>query len=195
MAEELAERLLPAFNTPTGIPYGTVNLVSGVPKSETPIASLAGAGSMSVEVRSGEEMRICPSPERSLRRAEPCFNPSNRIVSQFEALSRLTGRGEFGNAARKAVKALWRRRSASNLLGKHIDIVTGRWTETVSGLGSNSDSFYEYLFKYWVLFGDDDFLTMFHVCWLGAASEEMRAGPWYAEVDMHRGGKGGKRTR
>ncbi|CAN0323255.1 unnamed protein product, partial [Ectocarpus sp. 4 AP-2014] len=49
LAEKLGRRLLPAFDTPTGIPYGTVNLKSGVPKGETTISSLAGAGSLTVE--------------------------------------------------------------------------------------------------------------------------------------------------
>ena len=38
LAEDLGLRMLPAFNTETGIPYGTVNLQSGVPKGETEIA-------------------------------------------------------------------------------------------------------------------------------------------------------------
>ena len=49
LAIDLANRLLPAFETSTGIPYGTVNLVKGVPKGETTVASLAGGGSMSLE--------------------------------------------------------------------------------------------------------------------------------------------------
>ena len=32
LAEDAARRLLPAFDTPTGMPYGTVNLRHGVPK-------------------------------------------------------------------------------------------------------------------------------------------------------------------
>lgn len=49
LAVDLGERLLPAFETQTGIPYGTVNLRYGVPKGETDVASTAGAGSLSVE--------------------------------------------------------------------------------------------------------------------------------------------------
>ena len=49
LAHELGGRLLPAFDTPTGIPYGTVNLRHGVPVGETPVASTAGAGSLAVE--------------------------------------------------------------------------------------------------------------------------------------------------
>ena len=37
LAVDLGERLLPAFSTVTGIPYGTVNLRSGVPIGESVI--------------------------------------------------------------------------------------------------------------------------------------------------------------
>lgn len=49
MAVDVATRLLPAFDTATGIPYGTVNLRHGVPPGETPISSLAGAGTHLLE--------------------------------------------------------------------------------------------------------------------------------------------------
>ena len=49
LALDLGERLAPAFETPTSIPYGTVNLRYGIPRGETPVASLAGAGSLSIE--------------------------------------------------------------------------------------------------------------------------------------------------
>jgi len=49
MASDLGERLLVAFRTETGIPYGTVNLRHGVPKGETPVVCTACAGSFAVE--------------------------------------------------------------------------------------------------------------------------------------------------
>jgi len=125
---DLGNRLLPAFGTDTGIPYGTVNLRRGVPKGETEIASTAGAGSLSVE---------------------------------FEVLSRLSGDTRYGDAARHAAAALYKRRSAIGLLGKHIHTRTGKWYESVSGIGSNSDSFYEYLLKAFLLFRDDYMFEMF----------------------------------
>lgn len=36
MAVNVAEKVMPAFNTSTGMPYGTVNLRHGVPRGETP---------------------------------------------------------------------------------------------------------------------------------------------------------------
>jgi mannosidase alpha-like ER degradation enhancer 2 len=49
LAKDLGDRLLPAFETATGIPYGTVNLRRGVPNGETTISSTAGAGSLLLE--------------------------------------------------------------------------------------------------------------------------------------------------
>lgn len=49
LATDLGNRLLPAFDTTTGIPYGTVNLRRGVPHGETTVSSTAGAGSLLLE--------------------------------------------------------------------------------------------------------------------------------------------------
>ncbi|KAJ1458878.1 glycosyl hydrolase family 47-domain-containing protein [Pelagophyceae sp. CCMP2097] len=154
LAVDLAERLLPAFETPTGIPYGTVNLALGVPNGETVISSLAGAGSLSLE---------------------------------FCVLSALTGDPRFCSAASGAVQALFQRRSANlHLLGKHINIRTGKWVERVSGIGSNSDSFYEYLLKMYLLFGDSTYWRMFTTTYSGVL-RHLRHGDWYSDVDMFGG--------
>ncbi|KAK6191386.1 hypothetical protein SNE40_003090 [Patella caerulea] len=49
MAETVARKLLPAFDTPTGMPYGTVNLRHGVPRDETTITCTAGVGTFLIE--------------------------------------------------------------------------------------------------------------------------------------------------
>ncbi|ELT91019.1 hypothetical protein CAPTEDRAFT_223759 [Capitella teleta] len=49
LAEKVARKLLPAFNSSTGMPYGTVNLLHGVPKGETPVTCTAGVGTFLLE--------------------------------------------------------------------------------------------------------------------------------------------------
>ncbi|KAH8395705.1 hypothetical protein KR222_009941, partial [Zaprionus bogoriensis] len=49
MAEDVARRILPAFDTNTGMPYGTVNLRYGVPNGETSVTCTAGVGTFLVE--------------------------------------------------------------------------------------------------------------------------------------------------
>ncbi|KAF8913826.1 alpha mannosidase-like protein [Gymnopilus junonius] len=49
MAHDLGERLLPAFSTPTGLPYARINLRHGLVKGETLETCTAGAGSLILE--------------------------------------------------------------------------------------------------------------------------------------------------
>ena len=100
----------------------------------------------------------------------------------------MTGDRSFGEAAKSATRALWSRRSPQlNLLGKHIDVHSGEWTEIVSGVGSNSDSFYEYLIKHYLMFPEDtDFWHMFSVAYAGV-QEHSRVGEWYVDVGMGQG--------
>ncbi|KIJ56728.1 glycoside hydrolase family 47 protein [Sphaerobolus stellatus SS14] len=49
LAYDLGSRLLPAFNTPTGIPYARVNLRHGVLLEESPETCTAGAGTLILE--------------------------------------------------------------------------------------------------------------------------------------------------
>ena len=124
LALDIGTRLLPAFATATGIPYGTVNLLYGVPPTETKISNLASAGSLSLEM---------------------------------ELLSRLSGDERFGRAAVLSLRALSLMRNPKlNLYGKHANVENGFWTEKNSGIGSNADSFYEYLLKHYVLFPEMD---------------------------------------
>ncbi len=154
LAKDLGDRLIPAFNTHTGIPYGTVNLKFGVPKGESEVASVAGAGSLIIE---------------------------------FETLSALTSDQKYGDVADKAVEAIYSRRSSIGLLGKHINIKTGKWVESSSGIGSNSDSFYEYLLKYYLLFRDIKYFEMFKQTYISIKKFVQVGDNFFSDVDMFNG--------
>ena len=115
LAVDVANRMLPAFETTTGIPIGTVNLMTGVPVDETTIASTAGGGSLYMD---------------------------------FGMLSSLTGNATYALKSRRALIALYEfAEKDTGLVGMHIDTKDGKWTEKLAGIGSNIDSFYEYLYK------------------------------------------------
>jgi ER degradation enhancer, mannosidase alpha-like 2 len=160
LAVDLGDRLLPAFRTATGIPYGTVNLAKGVPKGETELASTAGAGS---------------------------------LVLEFEVLSYLTGDVKYGRAAMKAAEEIFHRRSELGLVGKHIHVRSGKWHETLSGVGSNSDSFYEYLIKAYLLFRRKEYYNMFTDVFKAVKTHSM-SGDWFVDVDMYSGKMRKKRS-
>lgn len=154
LAIDIADRMVPAFDTDTGIPYGTVHLQTGVPRGETAVASLAGAGT---------------------------------LILEWELLSRLTDRPMYGRVARRAARGLWMRQSDLHLVGKHIDTRNGHWVESLSGIGSNSDSFIEYLVKYCFVFldgkgPDDDFRSLWPAIYQGVY-KHMKRGDWYGDTD------------
>ncbi|KAL4224501.1 ER degradation-enhancing alpha-mannosidase-like protein 2 [Mactra antiquata] len=69
MAEDVARRLLPAFDTPTGMPYGTVNLKHGVPSGETTVTCTAGVGTFLVEFGALSKLTGDPIFEKVAMRA------------------------------------------------------------------------------------------------------------------------------
>eukprot|EP00937_MAST-01D_sp_MAST-1D-sp2_P005432 g5432.t1 len=170
-AEDLAARLMPAFDTPTGIPAHRVHLQRGLrldPRQKT------------------------PKPER-----ETCPAAAGTLLLEFGALSRLTGNRTYELAAHRAARALWRRRDPkTDLLGATIDTHSGSWRQTHSGIGAGIDSFYEYLLKAHVLLGDAEapYLEMFNAAY-AATKQHMRSRAgntgltWHLEVSMREGRK------
>ncbi|KAI4326680.1 hypothetical protein MLD38_031968 [Melastoma candidum] len=153
LATDLALRFLPAFETPSGLPYAWVNLKFGVMPNETTETSTSGCGS---------------------------------LILEMGTLSRLTGDPRFESAALRALRKLWSMRSSLNLFGTTLDVQTGEWIEYSTGIGAGVDSFYEYLFKAYILFGKEDYWKMFHSAYLGV-QKYFRHGPWYHEADMRTG--------
>lgn len=43
-----------------------------------------------------------------------------------------------------------------------MDVDTGKWMGELSGVGAGLDSFYEYLLKAFILFGEEDDYSMFN---------------------------------
>lgn len=153
LAADLAQRLLPAFDTPTGIPFGSVNLLYGVDDDESKITSTAGGGTLTLE---------------------------------FGVLSRLTNNTVFEQVTKNSVRGIWARRSKLNLVGAHINVFTGEWTQKDAGIGTSIDSFYEYLLKAYLLFGDEEYLYVFEEAYK-AAMHYLHHDPWYIEVNMNSG--------
>ena len=59
----------------------------------------------------------------------------------------------FEDYALQAIHALMERRSALDLFGSAINMLTMEWMDFNGGIGASSDSFYEYLLKAYILFG------------------------------------------
>ncbi|XP_048213788.1 ER degradation-enhancing alpha-mannosidase-like protein 3 isoform X2 [Perognathus longimembris pacificus] len=158
MAKQLGYKLLPAFNTTSGLPYPRINLKFGIRKPEA---------------RTGTETDTCTA----------C---AGTLILEFAALSRFTGATIFEEYARKALDFLWEKRQrSSNLVGVTINIHTGDWVRKDSGVGAGIDSYYEYLLKAYVLLGDDSFLERFNTHY-NAIMRYISQPPLLLDVHIHK---------
>lgn len=155
LAEDLGNRLLPVFNSPTGMPYVNVNLKTGAVRDEQTNPAEVGT-----------------------------------LLIEFGTLSKLTGKPVYYDKAKHALVELYNRRSTIGLVGAGINVKTGAWTEPTSNIGGGIDSYYEYLLKSWLLFGDKDCERM----WQSSiealnkyVADDSPAGFWYGEVNMNSG--------
>ncbi|KAA0186057.1 hypothetical protein HAZT_HAZT000129 [Hyalella azteca] len=103
-----------------------------------------------------------PHPRVNLRsgvpyggRTDTCTAGAGTLLVEFGILSKLSGDPTYQLAARRASRALWNRRhNTTELLGNVLDVNTGKWMSELSGVGAGLDSFYEYMLKSYVLFGE-----------------------------------------
>ncbi|MGN7726555.1 glycoside hydrolase family 47 protein [Luteimonas sp. 22616] len=157
LADDLGTRLLPAFDSPTGLPYVYVNLRTG--KAHGNESNPAEAGTLLLE---------------------------------YGTLSRLTGKPVYYEKAKRALVETYKRRSPIGLVGERFDVASGKWTRTETHIGARIDSYYEYLWKCWKLFGDRDCLAMWNDS-IAAANrhlpEEVDGMLWYGHVDMATGAR------
>ena len=93
------------------------------------------------------------------------------------AASRLTDDPTYERAALRAARAVWRMRSELDLVGAHISLVTGAWTQQESGIGRGVDSFHEYLLKAHLFLGGGEYLAAFHDAYR-AAVRVLKRGHW-----------------
>ncbi|HTH51581.1 MAG TPA: glycoside hydrolase family 47 protein [Pyrinomonadaceae bacterium] len=120
-ADDLGTRLLPAFNSPTGMPYRFVNLKTS--KTRDADSNPAETGTLLIE---------------------------------FGTLAKLTGKPVYFEKAKRAIVETYKRRSDIGLVGEVINVDTGKWVNTDSHVSGGIDSYYEYLIKCSILFGDTD---------------------------------------
>jgi mannosidase alpha-like ER degradation enhancer 2 len=159
LAIDLADRLMPAFKSQTGLPYRFVHLQTG-------------------EV------------------SDPDNNPAEigTLMLEFGTLSKHTGDMKYYDIAKKAIKTVYDKRSDLDLVGTIINVERGEWTNSESTISARIDSYYEYLLKAWLMFGDEDFKTMWETS-INAVNtylaDDVNNELWYGYADMHEG----KRTK
>jgi hypothetical protein len=127
LAMDLGTRLLPAFYTPTGLPYPRVNLRDGVPfYANSPL----NAREQDEDSDDDDERAAKPASEIT----ETCSAGAGSLVLELTVLSRLTGDGRFEELAKRAFWAVWMRRTDIGLIGAGIDAESGKWVSSYTGV-------------------------------------------------------------
>src|SRR5213079_2281244 len=155
LADDLGNRLLAVFNSPTALPYVYVNLKTG-----------------------------------QVRDAKTNPAETGTLLLEFGTLSKLTGKPIYYEKAKRALVETFKRRSSIGLVGSSINVETGAWMDADSHLSGGIDSYYEYLWKCWLLFGDKDC----HEMWQASISainkylaDEVHGELWYGHANMNTG--------
>ncbi len=154
-AIDFGDRLMPAFQSETGIPYYWVNLKTGQARGKQ--VNVAEAGTYLLEMG---------------------------------MLSYFSGDPGYYRAAKRSTRAIFDRRSQIGLVGEVIDVETGQWLNTSSHICAGIDSYFEYLYKGWLLFGDPELKAMWDEsieAVLKYIPEVIDGRTWYGRVDMQTG--------
>lgn len=139
-AEELAAILLPAFDSPSGIPYTMVNLKTGRARN----AAWAHSASALAEFGSTQ--------------------------LEFLALSEAVGNATYGEKSEAVIRALLgagnrMRGASSGLWPLWLDPRSNAFTGHKVSFGAMGDSFYEYLLKAWLAGGQTPALSLYRSLW------------------------------
>lgn len=126
-ADQIAQKLLPAFNTPTGIPFALINLKTGISKN---YAWASSSSSILAEF--------------------------GTLHLEFVYLSYITGNPVYKEKVENIRQILYKMDKPQGLYPNYLNPKTGRWGQHHMSIGALGDSFYEYLLKAWIQSGNED---------------------------------------
>lgn len=113
------------------------------------------------------------------------------MLLEYGTLTALTGDSLYYKTAKRAVEAIYSRRSKkTGLVGSQIDVMTGVWVDRESSISGGTDSYYEYLLKAWKLFGDEDCKGMWDSSILAInrhLADTSKGMLWYGRAEMDTG--------
>ncbi|XP_053603415.1 mannosyl-oligosaccharide alpha-1,2-mannosidase IA isoform X2 [Plodia interpunctella] len=148
-AAHVADALLPAFETPTGLPYALINPSTKVSRQY----HWAGPNSILSEV--------------------------GTLHLEFTYLSDVTGKEVYRQKVDRIRDVLHKIEKPNDLYPNFINPRTGAWGQKHISLGALGDSFYEYLLKAWLLSGkrDNEARIMFDIAMEAALDKMLKVSP------------------
>nr|XP_016937145.1 mannosyl-oligosaccharide alpha-1,2-mannosidase IA isoform X2 [Drosophila suzukii]XP_016937147.1 mannosyl-oligosaccharide alpha-1,2-mannosidase IA isoform X2 [Drosophila suzukii] len=149
-AQHIADKLLPAFQTPTGIPYALVNTKTGGAKNY----GWASGGSS-------------------------ILSEFGTLHLEFAYLSDITGNPLYRERVQTIRQVLKEIEKPKGLYPNFLNPKTGKWGQLHMSLGALGDSYYEYLLKAWLQSGqtDEEAREMFDEAMLAILDKMVRTSP------------------
>ncbi|XP_017782611.1 PREDICTED: mannosyl-oligosaccharide alpha-1,2-mannosidase IA-like isoform X2 [Nicrophorus vespilloides] len=126
-AQQIADKLIPAFQTPTGIPNALVNFKTGTSKNY----GWASGGSS-------------------------ILSEFGTLHLEFAYLSDVTGNPLYRNKVDHIRQLLQSMEKPKGLYPNYLNPKTGKWGQHHMSMGALGDSFYEYLLKAWIQSNKED---------------------------------------
>ncbi|KYB24855.1 mannosyl-oligosaccharide alpha-1,2-mannosidase IA isoform X1 [Tribolium castaneum] len=126
-AQQIADKLLPAFQTQTGIPHALVNLKTGASKN---FGWASGGSSILSEF--------------------------GTLHLEFAYLSDITGQPIYRNKVDHIRQFLQSLEKPNGLYPNYLNPKTGKWGQHHMSMGALGDSFFEYLLKAWLQSNKED---------------------------------------
>jgi mannosyl-oligosaccharide alpha-1,2-mannosidase len=111
-------------------------------------------------------------------------------IPEWGTLGKAVGDWRYYDMAKRATKALFDRRSKIDLVADTINIETGAWESRRASVGPPCDSYFEYLWDGWQLFGDADFKRWYDVHAAAIAQYQAKTIDgrlWFPQVDFETG--------
>ncbi|XP_050313320.1 mannosyl-oligosaccharide 1,2-alpha-mannosidase IA [Anthonomus grandis grandis] len=162
-AQKIADKLLPAFNTPTGIPNALVNFKTGSSKNYG-----WASGSSSI------------------------LSEFGTLHLEFSYLSDITGKTIYRNKVDKIRQVLNTIEKPNGLYPNYLNPRSGKWGQHHMSMGALGDSYYEYLLKAWLQSGreDNEARQMFDEAMEAAMKHMLQESPggltYFAELKFER---------
>ncbi|KAL7745121.1 hypothetical protein ACLKA6_008180 [Drosophila palustris] len=149
-AQHIADKLLPAFQTPTGIPYALVNTKTGMAKNY----GWASGGSS-------------------------ILSEFGTLHLEFAYLSDITGNPLYRERVQTIRQVLKEIEKPKGLYPNFLNPKTGKWGQLHMSLGALGDSYYEYLLKAWLQSGqtDEEAREMYDEAMLAIMDKMVRTSP------------------
>src|SRR5215469_13479170 len=111
-------------------------------------------------------------------------------VPEWGTLGKALGDKRYFDVTKRATKALFDRRSKIDLVADTINVETGQFQSRRASVGPPCDSYFEYLWDGWQLFGDPDFKNWYDVHARAIAKYQAQRADgrlWFPQVDFETG--------